>query len=175
MDETGFWQKIDEVRTLSGGTNPDSPSADPEVLKSVLVQAPDGEVADFCQIFYRLLCNLNSWELWAAGYILAGGMGDDSFHYFRSWIIGKGKHAYEMALRQPGELGSIVGEEADFDNELLEYIAVEILEGRGKEDPRDLVAPFADDAPQGEPFNEDTVGDLFPKLVAVSRRIGNWD
>jgi hypothetical protein len=32
---------------------------------------------------------------------IAGGMSDDSFHYFRSWIVGK--NAFEVAMTDPDD------------------------------------------------------------------------
>lgn len=107
------------------------------------------------------------WRLWAAGYVIAGGMSDDSFHYFRSWIIGKGRNAFEVAMNDPGKLGPFV-DSKEVDNELLEYVAVKLLDQRGvEEDPRDRSQRSADAEPTGESFDEDTVGAVFPKLAAL--------
>ena len=94
-------------------------------------------------------------------------MSDDSFHYFRSWILGKGRDAFEVAMRDPDELGPFV-DNNEVDNELLEYVAVNVLEQRGvEEDPRDRCGRGADDPPTGEPFEEGTVAAAFPKLAAL--------
>jgi len=96
--------------------------------------------------------------------VIVGGMGDDAFHYFRSWIIGKGKAAYDLAMRSPDDLAPLI-DDRDVDNELLEYQALEVLDDRGiEEDPRDRNDRFPDDDPDGEAFAEDTVTDSFPKL-----------
>ena len=118
-------------------------------------------------MFYEKLCELNQWRLWAAGYVIAAGMSDDSFHYFRSWIIGKGRDTFEVAMKNPDELGPFV-DNNEVDNELLEYVAVNTLEQRGvEEDPRDRSDRRADDQPTGEPFAEDTAAAAFPKLAAL--------
>jgi len=80
-------------------------------------------------VFYEKLCDLNQWRLWAAGYVIAGGMSDDSFHYFRSWILGKGRDVFEVAMKDPDELGPFV-DNNDVDNELLEYAALNVLNER---------------------------------------------
>jgi hypothetical protein len=118
-------------------------------------------------MFYEKICDLNKWRLWAAGYVIAGGMSDDSFHYFRSWVVGKGKNTFEVAMTDPDELGPLV-DNNEVDNELLEYVAVNILGQRGvEEDPRDRSDRLADGEPTGEPFEEDTVAAAFPKLTAL--------
>jgi hypothetical protein len=113
------------------------------------------------------MCDLNQWRLWAAGYVIAGGMSDDSFHYFRSWIIGKGQKVFEVAMKDPDELGPFI-DNPEVDNELLEYVPVDLLKERGlEEDPRDRSDRRTDEEPKGEPFEEDTVVAAFPKLAAL--------
>lgn len=159
-----FWQTIDKART---GSNPMSPSASPEKLAEVLKPLPADDVKSFLFHFYSRLIELNRWNIWGAGYVIAGGMGDDSFHYFRSWIIGKGKAAFDQALSDPDSLGSWIDDE-DVDNELLEYVALDILEANGiEDDPRDDIEESADDEPKGDPFDEDEVERSYPKLAAV--------
>jgi hypothetical protein len=161
MVDDQFWSLIDQARTGS------SKSAHPDRLGEILNQFSDGEVLDFGHMFYEKICDLNQWRLWAAAYVIAGGMSDDSFHYFRSWIIGEGRHVFEVAMRDPDELGPFV-DNNEVDNELLEYVAVNILEQRGiKKDPRDRSDRRADEEPTGEPFEEDTAGTSFPKLAAL--------
>ena len=93
-------------------------------------------------------------------------MGDDSFHYFRSWIIGKGKQAFDLALKSPDGLAPLI-DNNEVDNELLEYIALEVLEKKGiNEDPRERADRSPDDEPAGEPFDEETVAQNFPKLAS---------
>jgi len=161
VTEEQFWGLIDQAR---GGS---SASASPERQHTLLSPLSDDEVLGFGHMFYEKLCDLNQWRLWAAGYVIAGGMSDDSFHYFRSWILGKGRHVFEVAMKDPDELGPFV-DNNDVDNELLEYVAVKVLEQRGvEEDPRDRSDRRADDQPAGEPFEEDTVAARFPKLAAL--------
>jgi hypothetical protein len=96
---------------------------------------------------------------------MADGMSDDGFHYFRSWILGKGKAVYDLALSSPDELGAFGKPDDEFDNELLEYAAVEVLEKRGIADPTESLDASPDDVPVGEPWEEDDVYDLYPKLA----------
>ena len=156
-----FWSVIDQARAGS------SASASPERLSEILNRLSDDEIRDFGHMFYEKVCDLNKWQLWAAGYVIAGGMSDDGFHYFRSWIVGKGKHAFAVAMKDPDELGSFV-DNNEVDNELLEYVAVNILEQRGvEEDPRDRSDRRADEEPTGEPFDEGTLAAAFPKLASL--------
>ena len=159
MTEERFWGLVEQAR------DGDS-SASPDQMAQILTPLSDEDVSDFGALFYSKVCDLNQWRLWGAGYVIAGGMSDDSFHYFRSWIVGKGRSVFEIALNNPDGLGSFV-DDPDVNNELLEYVAVEILERRGKqEDPRDRSVRRADGQPTGEPFDEETVGDGFPRLTS---------
>ncbi|HEY2171595.1 MAG TPA: hypothetical protein VGJ30_18360, partial [Candidatus Angelobacter sp.] len=58
-------------------------------------------------------------------------------------------------------------DDRDVDNELLEYVAVKIMEQRGGPDPREFSDRNPDAGPRGEPFDEDTVTDVCPKLASL--------
>jgi len=160
MTNERFWTLIDEARAGSVA------SASPAQLKKVLEPLSDQEVMAFGHKFYENLCELNHWNLWAAGHVITGGMGDDSFHYFRSWIVGKGKIAFDLAMEDPDELAPLI-DDPEVENELLEYVALEVLEGRGiKEDSRERSDRSPDDEPEGRPFEEETVAARFPKIAS---------
>jgi len=161
ITEERFWGLIDQARADT------SASASPQRLQKLLSLLSDDDVIGFGHMFYEKLCDLNQWRLWAAGYVIAGGMSDDSFHYFRSWILGKGRDVFAVAMKDPDELGPFV-DDNEVDNELLEYSAVNVLQQRAvEEDPRDRSDRRADDQPTGEPFEEHTVAAKFPKLAAL--------
>ena len=157
-----FWVTIDQARNAGG---PSAPSASPEVLQKMLSKLPTEDVQEFAREFSRKLVELNQWDLWAAGYVINGGMSDDSFHYFRSWIIGKGRDCFEVAKMDPSGLLPFL-DTAEVDNELLEYVANEELQSRGiDDDSSGDDGPSPDDEPSGEPFDEDDVEDRFPVLA----------
>lgn len=101
VTETEFYAIIDAARP---GTSPETPSADPDALYDVLSDRPDREVEAFAAEFRRQMVRLNRWSVWDAGYAASGGLSDDAFHYFRTWLIGKGAAAVELALTHPDEL-----------------------------------------------------------------------
>jgi hypothetical protein len=51
------------------------------------------------------------------------------------------------------------------DNELLEYVAVELMAERKEPDPRDRSTKHPDAEPAGEPFEEESVATIVPKLA----------
>lgn len=156
-----FWNLIEQARPVAEDPHA---SADPERLAAVLAPLEGGSVATFRREYVQALFNLYDWKVWNAGYLMVGGMSDDSFHYFRDWIIGRGKAAYETALSRPDDLGDYIGEYTEVENELLGYVSVEILEQREIEDPADDIE-YPED-PAGEPFDEDEPTQNFPKLTA---------
>lgn len=165
MEASVFWDFIERARAGKGLGEGERASASPEVLKAVLNTLSNEEIAEFLRFFCTELIRLNRWEIWGAGYVIAGGMSGDSFHYFRSWLIGKGPAAVEQALTDPDGLGPFVDTE-EVENELLEYVALEILEGRGvEEDPREDVEGSPDDEPTGTAFDEDTLEEVYPRLA----------
>jgi hypothetical protein len=144
MTEKHFWSLIDQARA---GT---SASASPERLQNLLRSLPDGEVLAFGHMFYEKLCDLNQRRLWDAGDAIAHAMSSDSFRYFRSWLVGKGREVYDLARKTPEKLGPFL-DDREVDNELLEYAAIEVLQERGiKEDPRERSKKDADDKPASE-------------------------
>jgi hypothetical protein len=50
-------------------------------------------------------------DLWAAIYAIRGGCGDDSFDYFREWLIGRGEAAVLAAVRDPESLADLAGDD----------------------------------------------------------------
>jgi hypothetical protein len=163
MDKAEFYSLVESAREKSG---PLDPSADPDSLRDILNDLDDEAIGEFIVEYARDLVRLNRWSIWGAGYVIAGGMSDDAFHYFRSWLIGKGRDAVEQALAEPDGLGIYVDND-EVENELLEYVGIEILEERGiEDDPRDDIEESPDDDPIGDPFDEDTVDSDYPNLAS---------
>lgn len=160
MDEAAFWAIIDRARGAElGKASPEKPSANEDRLLALLQKEPDEVVKGFSAEYARQMARLNRWSIWGAGYVITGGISDDGFHYFRSWLIGKGKAAVEQALADPDGLGPFVDDE-EVDNEGLEYAAHGILEERGLEDDSVI-----EDSPEGEMFDEETVAAAYPRLA----------
>ena len=168
MTEKVFWELLAKTRRR-GAT-----SACDCCLKRHLKKLSDQEVSDFGLMLYERVCELNTWQLWGAGEVITENMGGDSFHYFRTWIVGVGKRAFETAKSSPDELGSFLDMDEDpvsVDNELLEYVALEILKERGVgTDPRERSSSDADAEPKGVPFELQTLSADYPKLAAQFSR-----
>jgi hypothetical protein len=166
VDDTRFWELIDEARD---DTAPTAPAAEPGGLSDVLDELSDAELLAFHRMFAAQLARLNDWKVWGAGYVAAQGMGDDSFDYFRAWLVGKGEDAVKTALTAPDDLVDFLSDHAEeFDGELLEYVALDLIESRGLQpEPIEREADDdADGAPAGEEWDEDDVDAMYPRLHA---------
>ena len=51
---------------------------------------------------------LNLLTLWGAAQLINGSCSDDAFRDFRVWLVGRGRHAYESALKNPDTLADIL-------------------------------------------------------------------
>lgn len=119
---------------------------------------PREEILAFHRIYRELLNELNQWSVWGAGYVINGGMSDDSFRYFRSWLIGKGQAVVDVALNAPDDLGPAI-DTSEIEVEALEYVALDLLGST------EISEENFDGSPQGIPFDEDTVDQAYPKLA----------
>lgn len=162
VTETEFYAIIDSARS---GTTPETPSADPDALYDALSALPDSEVEAFAAEFRRQMVRLNRWSVWDAGYAASGGLSDDAFHYFCTWLIGKGADAVELALTTPDELVPYLDTD-ELENESLEYVADDLLEERGVEVDESRGTAVTDAEPAGEPFDGDTSAERHPRLAA---------
>ncbi len=101
MDWKPFWKIIE-----------DAYRADPidhfEVLKERLGQLKWFEVVEFQARFDEAVAAANRIDLWGAACLINGGCSDDGFRDFRVWLVGRGRHAYEHALRNPDSLADIL-------------------------------------------------------------------
>lgn len=157
MDEDVFWRIIEGSR---GNAQ--------RVIKA-LAKLPEDQIATFQKLYYDHHNRLHRWDIWGAGYVINGGCGDDGFHYFKAWIISKGRKAYDTALTDPDSLGRFVTRaEVDegCENEMLNYAAQLAHESKtGKANELEWI-PNEGGSPAGEPWDEENVYTLYPKLSA---------
>jgi hypothetical protein len=109
MDEAMFWQIIE-----AGGRKA---LADPErqlaAVRKRLGKLSPAEVRAFHRLFNQKLADAYTWDLWGAAYLINGGCSDDGFHYFRAWLISRGRAVYEAAVQNPDSLTGLTDPERD--------------------------------------------------------------
>ncbi|WP_369902133.1 DUF4240 domain-containing protein [Bacillus manliponensis] len=99
MTEELFWELIDMSKKKS-----EYPEEQVEWLSTYLSRKPVREIIEFDFILQTYHHNSYSSHLWAAAYIIMGGCSDDSFDYFRAWLIVQGKDVFEAAIEDPETL-----------------------------------------------------------------------
>lgn len=121
-----FWSLIEtHVRVREDG------GIDASALGETLGTLSEPEVVAYERRLQALHQESRTWALWGAAHIIHGGCPDDTFDYFRSWLIGRGRAVFEAALRDPDSLATVATEEA-LDDELYSsgQIAYEAVTGR---------------------------------------------
>jgi hypothetical protein len=155
MDENEFWALIDRSR--------DEDAEQEKALEELLTGRPRDELEAFDRIYREQLARAYRWDLWGAGYVIAGGMSDDSFDYFCDWLIGRGREVFERALDDPESLADVA--EDDVEAEGLRYAVQEAYEAT-HDDELPISGPERPDEPAGEEWDEDEVYERYPRLAA---------
>lgn len=79
-------------------------------------------------------------DLWAVAYVVRGGCSDDSFCYFRSWLISQGKKTVYDALENPDSLCGVFeeivnsGERLEVTDESVDSVPILILDNKTGEE-----------------------------------------
>jgi hypothetical protein len=124
MDEDKFWALIG--MSLKATPNQDAQN---RYLISYLAKLPPHEIIGFRLRTDYLLYQTYTSALWCAGYIMNGGCSDDSFEYFRCWIISRGKETYYQSKADPDYLAyEITKSDGDYTFEEFWYVALEAFE-----------------------------------------------
>ena len=164
MDWKPFWKTVEE------SYRPD-PIDHFEALKGRLSELTWNEVIEFQARFDEAIASANFIDLWGAAYLINGGCSDDGFRDFRVWLVGRGRHAYEHALRAPDSLADVLDGDP-VDGFGLDAAAVRVYEEKtGMSDFYDRLDRAERDAPppppEGTDWDFDDEGELrkrFPKL-----------
>ncbi len=153
-----FWQFIE---TAKAGNDTE---ARVDGLRAALGGLSAVELQSFQNHYDERIAESYRWDLWAAAYIINGGCSDDGFRYFRDWLISEGRIVFEAALKDPDSLADL----PHIDPAELEsfgYVALDLHdEKRAGAMQREFSGGAGD--PAGEPWSEEAVGELLPRLDA---------
>jgi hypothetical protein len=139
MNETTFWQMIEQAKIDSGGDGEEQVN----LLVERLAQLEVSEIVDFDFLFDTYHAAAYRRDVWEAGTIAYGfSLSDDSFTDFRAWLIAQGRDTYEQVLSDPDWLAQVVtvskrkiwGKGADIKLEDMNYVAIEAYEIKMGED-----------------------------------------
>ncbi|MFQ1701742.1 DUF4240 domain-containing protein [Loktanella agnita] len=154
MIEDEFWKIIHTTKS-------DDQETQVALLTEALEKQEPENIIAFKTIYNTLLDRAYRWDLWGAAYVINGGCSDDGFDYFCDWLISKGRTVYEGALSYPESLADIdLSGDREFED--FRYVAGDVYKSKLG---RDLeVSRTGRAEPLGEPFDEDTVEDQYPRL-----------
>jgi len=173
MDETDFWQLIDDTRDAADG----DPDEQADVLVERLLQLTPDDVVDFARLFEARFQRAYTTELWGAAHLMLGGTSEDAFDYFRCWLIGQGREVFEGAAHHPDELAELVpdfDEDEDGDAEDLGYAADEAYEQLTGVPLPDLGTPQPR-GPEGVPFDFEDAALMAKRYPRLWERFGEED
>ncbi|WP_309096277.1 DUF4240 domain-containing protein [Streptomyces sp.] len=166
MDETEFWELVDDAREAAEG----DPEEQADLLVERLARLDPDSVLDFARHFESRYNRAYRWDLWGAAWVLLDGASDDAFDFFRCWLIGQGREVFEGALHDPDALADLLGdfdEEIDGDGEELGYAADEAYEQLTGVVAPDLELPPPPAEPEGTPLDfedERLLAERYPRL-----------
>jgi hypothetical protein len=122
LSEDQFWGIIDQSLKISSGQK-EQYYALQKQLKALCLE----ELLGFDFQIQKLMAKSYSSHLWCAANLMKGFCSDDSFDYFRYWLIASGKKIYCSALTNPDNLAEFVKPGNDFRFEEFGYVAGDAL------------------------------------------------
>ncbi len=167
MDTTSFWKLIDKSRRAAEGDT----DQQLEELGYLLDDLSADEIVEFQNIFNSHFQASYTWPLWGAAYVIGGGCSDDSFDYFRGWLISRGEKTFSAAMANPDKLASLIKEgDADVDCQVEGWQSVGVdawCRKTGLEYSAFPANPAGvqSDEPAGDRWTEEDLDHLYPKLA----------
>lgn len=170
MDKTGFWQLIESAKTAAPGDQ----QLQERALVSSLTKLQPAQIVSFECILRELLLEADHFNIIAAQKILDGYVSDDTYLYFRCWLVAQGETVFTNALHNSDTLASVIDD--GYQNfEALLYVATTAFEkqtGKTEEDetfPRNIAAAQGlnydfDSETKGEDWTENQLPKMLPKL-----------
>ena len=99
MTQTEFWAFIESAR--GSGLENDQLR---HHMKTMLELHDNSNLVDFTNIYHAFIDQLYSWNIWNAISLINGGMSDDSFFYFRDFLVSRGQKHFDRVLNDPESL-----------------------------------------------------------------------
>lgn len=168
-----FWLLIDAAAKVSQGKN----DLKEQFLVNELVNRSLQEIIDFEVSFRKAIIEADDFKVMAAQKIIDGYVSDDSYLYFRCWLISQGKVVFSETLKNPDYLANIVNTNEHCSFEELMYVATKAYSQKtGEEEdetfPREIATKrglnydFGAPPTKGIDWTEEELPILYPKLWA---------
>lgn len=174
MDQIEFWRIIEYSKTHSNH----SYDKQVELLLNVLFEYAPDQIIEFEKILRHFVIEADDFKVMAAEKIIEGWVSDDSYLYFRCWLISQGQETFEETLKSPEYLADIVYKGINTQFEDLLYVTTRAFiqkTGKTNEDetfPRSVAYKNGLDYDYGAPPTKGTdwvteqLPTLYPKLWA---------
>jgi hypothetical protein len=162
MNINTFWNLIEQSRC-----NAEDCAQITENLTSHLEKLEPEEIVGFEKLFWELIEQAYRWDMWAVAYIINGGCSDDGFLYFRGWLISQGRKCFEDAILNPETAADFVIDEQVVEGiecEDILYAARDAYKNKTGAEMPDYDSGEVKGEPDGEPWQEDDLERLYPKL-----------
>lgn len=171
MDSTQFWTIIEKAKNDNNGNQDEFIG----LLQEKLENLSEEDIIEFESILREKIIEANHYNVIAAQKIIEGFVSDDSFLYFRCWLISQGQKIFEDTIKNPDNLADIVKKNRNYEIEDLLYVttfAFEKKTGREEDEnfPRDVCIEKGLDydmlpnQTKGENWEEKDLPIRFPKL-----------
>jgi hypothetical protein len=172
MDEKEFWKIIDYAFYNSGGDT----KTEAEIITQKLSQYTPEQIVDFEVILCKKIIAANDYKIVAIDKIIDGSVSDDTYLYFRCWLIGLGQKTFEETIKDPDSIADNIerGVVPDFEDLLfVSTTAYQNKTGKKKEDdtyPRSVAYDkglnydFGGPKTTGKDWKESELPGLYPKL-----------
>jgi hypothetical protein len=103
MDTTFFWEIMDSAFAKGKFDN----KLKEQAILEQLVELTPEQIQEFEIIFQQMNLKASTWGNFAAQTIIEGDSSDDTFYYFRCWLISLGKKNFDETLKKPDYLASL--------------------------------------------------------------------
>ena len=159
MDVATFWSLIAESAKSRRDVTERC-----ERLTQLLSAFKPPAVVKFSKLLHELLHRAYRHDLLAVATIVMGGCSDDSFEYFRAWLILQGEEKYRAALNDPASIGEWVKAKDEVEAEELLSVAEDAYtQLKGDELPESAYGKPPKKL-QGEAWKAEDLATLYPAL-----------
>lgn len=166
-----FWLLVDNAVQTSNGNN----SLKEKYLTAELEKRSLDEIINFEIAFRQCVIDADDFKVMAAQKIITNYVSDDTYLYFRCWLIGQGRQVYTETLKNPDYLANIINKEDRCSWEGIMYVATNAYSRKtGREEdetfPRNIASKMGLDydlrtpPTKGAGWTQDQFPALLPKL-----------
>ncbi len=117
IDVDKFWKIIDYSRN-----NTKTKDEQIKLLINILSRQELTDISKFSAIFSFLDNKIYTSEMWAIPYFINDGCSDDSFAYFRAWLISEGKKKYTIISGGNDQISNQYSKKEEIFGSLEEFI-----------------------------------------------------